>query len=75
MTKLESLINELCTDGVEYKKLSDISYYSKIRISSDKLNKNNYISVENLLPDKLGKINTFSMPNDCSCIYFPLIQF
>lgn len=72
MTKLESLINELCPDGVEYKKLSDISYYSKVRISSDKLNKNNYISVENLLPDKAGKINALSVPQDCNCIYYPV---
>ncbi|MDE6426671.1 MAG: restriction endonuclease subunit S [Ruminococcus sp.] len=72
MSQLDKLINELCPDGVEYVKLSDISSYSKIRISIDKLSKNNYISVENLLPDKAGKINATSVPRECNCIYYPV---
>ena len=72
MSELHRLIKNLCPDGVEYVKLSDIASYSKTRISVDNLNKNNYISVENLLPDKAGKINTISLPKECNCIYYPV---
>lgn len=37
-----------------YKLLSEVSVYRKDRISSDKVNKENYISTENMLPNRGG---------------------
>ena len=43
--------------------LKDISEYSKLRISSDKLNENNYVGVDNLLQNKRGKKKSEYVPN------------
>lgn len=39
---------------MDYKLLSEVSVYRKDRISSDKVNKENYISTENMLPNRGG---------------------
>ncbi|MBO5375597.1 MAG: restriction endonuclease subunit S [Bacilli bacterium] len=44
------------------KKLEDICFYSKDRISFNELNENNYISVENLLQNKKGKTSASHVP-------------
>lgn len=62
MSEIRKLIQELCPDGVEFKKLGDIAFYPKIRILSKGLNKDNYVSVENLLKDKKGKTCASSIP-------------
>ena len=54
------------------KKLSDVAIYAKVRISADKLNKENYVGVENLLQNKLGKTSSNYVPTEGSFIeYLP----
>lgn len=54
------------------KKLIDVAIYAKVRISADKLNKENYVGVENLLQNKLGKTSSNYVPTEGSFIeYLP----
>ncbi len=54
------------------KKLIDVAIYAKSRISTDKLDKENYIGVENLLQNKLGKTSSNYVPTEGSFIeYLP----
>ena len=54
------------------KKLSDVAIYAKVRISADKLNKENYVGVENLLQNKLGKTSSNYVPTEGAFIeYLP----
>ncbi|WP_462274102.1 restriction endonuclease subunit S [Filifactor alocis] len=55
---------------VVWKKLEEISIYSKERISTDNLNECNYVGVENLLKDKLGKTKSSYVPKDGTMIKF-----
>lgn len=55
---------------VVWKKLGEISIYSKERISTDNLNEYNYVGVENLLKDKLGKTKSSYVPKDGTMIKF-----
>ena len=68
----------LSFDGLEKsrggvkKKLSDVAIYAKVRISADKLNKENYVGVENLLQNKLGKTSSNYVPTEGAFIeYLP----
>ena len=62
MSKLQNLIDELCPNGVEFKKLGEVAYYPKKRIPCDSLTVNSYVGVENLLKDKKGKTNANNVP-------------
>jgi type I restriction enzyme S subunit len=62
MSKLHDLIQELCPNGVEFKKLGEIAFYPKDRISKDDMS--TYIGVENLLKDKQGKADPEEISND-----------
>lgn len=64
MTKLEQLIKELCPNGVEYKKLSDIAIYSKDRIDASEVDNTSYIGVDNLLPEKQGRTISVYVPKE-----------
>ena len=64
-------LEQLNTGGAK-KKLSDVAIYAKSRISTDKLDKENYIGVENLLQNKLGKTSSNYVPIEGSFIeYLP----
>ena len=63
---------EQLNSGGEKKKLIDVAIYAKSRISTDKLDKENYIGVENLLQNKLGKTSSNYVPTEGSFIeYLP----
>lgn len=63
---------ERLNEGGGKKKLIDVAIYAKVRISADKLNKENYVGVENLLQNKLGKTSSNYVPTEGSFIeYLP----
>ena len=63
---------EQLNSGGGKKKLIDVAIYAKSRISTDKLNKENYIGVENLLQNKQGKTSSNYVPTEGSFIeYLP----
>ena len=63
---------ERLNEGGGKKKLIDVAIYTKVRISADKLNKENYVGVENLLQNKLGKTRSNYVPTEGSFIeYLP----
>lgn len=63
---------EQLNSGGGKKKLIDVATYAKSRISTDKLDKENYIGVENLLQNKLGKTSSNYVPTEGSFIeYLP----
>lgn len=71
MSEIEKLIQELCPEGVEFKKLGDTCYYPKARIgSSFSINEKNYISTENLLKNKAGRTIAENVPESSSLIEF-----
>ena len=50
-------------DGeVEWKTLGEVAEYSKTRISSDQLDKKNYVGVDNLLQNRAGKTESNYVP-------------
>ena len=63
---------EQLNSGGGKKKLIDVAIYAKSRISTHKLDKENYIGVENLLQNKLGKTSSNYVPTEGSFIeYLP----
>lgn len=65
-------LERLNEGGGGKKKLIDVAIYTKVRISADKLNKENYVGVENLLQNKLGKTSSNYVPTEGSFIeYLP----
>lgn len=55
---------EKLLDGapVEWKMLGEVAEYSKSRISSDQLDKTNYVGVDNLLQNRAGKTESIYVP-------------
>lgn len=49
MSKINELIQTLCPDGVEYKKLEEVAEYAKGRIPATDVDENTYVGVDNLL--------------------------
>lgn len=47
---------------IEWKKMSEVSFYPKTRIDASELSDNSYIGVENLLKDKLGRTDSTVKP-------------
>lgn len=70
MSKLEKLIAELCPDGIEYRKLGEISQYCKERIDVSAVDKGTYVGVENLLQNKQGKTLSSAVPTTGQVIAF-----
>ena len=64
MNKLEKLIAELCPNGVEYKALGEVCYYSTDRINASEVDEQTYVSVESLLPERTGRIVSSSLPKE-----------
>ena len=62
MPKLDKLIRELCSDGVQVFHLEEIAHYAKTRIDCKTINEDNYVGVENLLQNKAGKTKATSVP-------------
>ena len=62
MSKLDKLIRELCSDGVQVFRLEEIAHYAKTRIDCKTINEDNYVGVENLLQNKAGKTKATSVP-------------
>lgn len=61
MSKLQELIRELCPDGVEYKKLGEITFFPKERVPANEMQC--YVGVENLLKNKAGVCKTEPVTN------------
>ena len=61
--------------GGAKKKLIDVAIYAKVRISANKLNKENYVGVENLLQNKLGKTSSNYVPTEGSLLNIFLMIF
>lgn len=70
MTKLDELIQEYCPDGVEFRKLVEISQYCKERIDASTVDKTCYVGVENLLQNKQGKTLSSAVPTTRQVIAF-----
>ncbi len=70
MSKLEQLLQKLCPDGVEYKKLRDVAEYSKKRISASEVTVDTYIGVDNLLQNKQGKTTSEFVPREGNVISY-----
>ena len=62
MSRLTELIQELCPNGVEYKKLGEVAHYSANRIDASCVNAKTYVGVESLLADKQGKVDSACVP-------------
>lgn len=67
---INTLVLELCPNGVEKKPLTELAYYEKNRIPAQNVNENTYVGVENLLPNKMGKTVAASTPKEGSVIQF-----
>ena len=70
MSKLNELIQELSTNGIEYKFLNEIAHYARGRINVSEINQETYVGVENLLPNKAGKTTARYVPTEGSVIAF-----
>ncbi|MBS1757910.1 MAG: restriction endonuclease subunit S, partial [Bacteroidetes bacterium] len=60
------------TKTVEWKTLGEVAAYAKERISSDKLNTENYIGVDNLLQNREGKVNSNYVPQSGNSIKYSI---
>lgn len=63
MSKIMTLIERHCPDGVEHKLLGDVAGYSETRIDAKELDETNFVGVDNLLPNAGGKTNASYPPN------------
>lgn len=70
MSHLQELIDQLCPDGVEYKKLGEVAHYAKERIPAENVDEDTYVGVENLLQNKQGKEKSSSVPTTGMVIAF-----
>ena len=70
MSRLDELIRNLCPDGVEFRKLGEISQYCKERIDASTVDKTCYVGVENLLQNKQGKTLSSAVPTAGQVIAF-----
>ena len=70
MSRIDELIQQLCPDGVEYKPLEKITYYSSERVAASTLTAQNYIGVDNLLPNKKGKTISEYVPSNGNFIKY-----
>ena len=69
-SKLQDLINRLCPNGVEYRKLGEVCSYATERIDSSSVSSHTYVGVESLLQDRCGRVDSFSVPSEGRVIAF-----
>ena len=62
MSELGFLEKLLDGASVEWKPLKEVAEYSTTRISSDQLDKSNYVGVDNLLQNRSGKVESSYVP-------------
>ena len=53
-----------------YKKIGEVAFYPKDRISSILINEDNYVGVDNLVKDRKGKVKATFVPAEGSCIEY-----
>lgn len=70
MSKINELIQTLCHDGVEYKKLGEVAEYAKGRIPATDVDANTYVGVDNLLQNCRGVKESVNVPADGTVIQF-----
>lgn len=70
MSKINELIQTLCPDGVEYKKLGEVAEYAKGRIPATDVDENTYVGVDNLLQNCRGVKESTNVPADGTVIQF-----
>lgn len=70
MSKINELIQTLCPDGVEYKKLGEVAEYAKGRILATDVDENTYVGVDNLLQNCRGVKESTNVPAEGTVIQF-----
>lgn len=70
MSKINELIQTLCPDGVEYKKLGEVAEYAKGRIPATNVDENTYVGVDNLLQNCRGVKESTNVPAEGTVIQF-----
>lgn len=63
MSRVSSLMAELCPRGVIFKLLGEVAQYSDTRIDATGLDATTFVGVDNLLPDKSGRVDASYLPN------------
>ena len=71
MESIEQMIKRLCPKGVEWKKISEIAYYPKVRINTEILSVDTYVGVESLIKDRGGKTSSSSLPEGVAIEFLP----
>ena len=71
MESIEQMIKRLCPKGVEWKKISEIAYYPKVRINTEILSVDTYVGVESLITDRGGKTSSSSLPEGVAIEFLP----
>ena len=71
MESIEQMIKRLCPKGVEWKKISEIAYYPKVRINTETLSVDTYVGVESLIKDRGGKTSSSSLPEGVAIEFLP----
>ncbi|HIT51218.1 MAG TPA: restriction endonuclease subunit S, partial [Candidatus Aveggerthella excrementigallinarum] len=67
MSRIDEMIQRLCPDGVEYRKLSEVGDYVKTKIPVDGVDADTYTGVDNLVKDKGGRVPAESIPSSGAC--------
>lgn len=62
MSRLREMIEELCPDGVEYRKLEEIAHYVRERIKVSEIDVCNYVGVEHLRQNTEGREMSVTLP-------------
>ncbi|WP_116644339.1 restriction endonuclease subunit S [Salinivibrio sp. HTSP] len=70
MSQLSFLDKLLDGVEVEWKALREIAAYSKVRVSYESLNEDNYVGVDNLLQNKAGKTQSTRVPKQGNLVQF-----
>lgn len=63
MSRLREMIQELCPDGVEYRKLEEIAHYVRERIKVSEIDVCNYVGVEHLRQNTEGREMSVTLPD------------
>ena len=71
MESIEQMIKRLCPKGAEWKKISEIAYYPKVRINTETLSVDTYVGVESLIKDRGGKTSSSSLPEGVAIEFLP----
>ena len=64
MSRLDELLQQYCSNGVEYVPLNAIAEYASERIDAKEVDQHNYIGVDNLLQNKMGKTESSYVPTE-----------